>query len=64
MLEAKLAFEVNELLNNYDPRKKQFLLETIGELLLNVSYFKMFMENYPDLGPFIFYILNFIILKR
>ena len=58
MLEAKLAFEVNELLNNYDPRKKQFLLETIGELLLNVSYFKMFMENYPDLGPLMY--LNLI----
>jgi len=58
MLEARLSYEVNELLNNYDPNKKQIILETIGDLLLNVSYFKMFMENYPDLGPLMY--LNLI----
>ena len=54
MLEAKLAYAVNELINNINPNKKQFLLEKVGELLLNVSYFKMFMENYPDLGPLMY----------
>ena len=53
MLEAKLELAVNELINNYNPRKKQILLHSIGEILLNISYFKMFMKNYPELGPFI-----------
>lgn len=54
MLEAKLELAVNELINNYNPRKKQILLHSIGEILLNISYFKMFMKNYPELGPLIY----------
>ena len=50
MVETKLEFAVNELINNINPKEKQFHLEKVGELLLNLSYFKTFMETNPDLG--------------
>ena len=53
MLETKLELAVKQLLNNYNPRKKQMLLQSLGEILLKISYFQIFMENYPDLGPLI-----------
>ena len=51
MLEAKLELAANELINNNNPRKFQLYLENVGELLLNIPYFKKFMEAYSDLGP-------------
>ena len=54
MLETKLELAVKQLLNNYNPRKKQMLLQSLGEILLKISYFQIFMENYPDLGPLIY----------
>ena len=54
MVETKLEFAVNELINNINPKEKQFHLEKVGELLLNLSYFKTFMETNPDLGRLIY----------
>lgn len=54
MLEAKLELAINELISNIIPRKKFLLLQTVSELLLNISYFKTLMENYPNLGPLMY----------
>ena len=54
MIEVKLEMAVNELINNTNTKQKQSLLETIGELLLNISYFQIFLDNYPDLGPLMY----------
>ena len=51
MLETKLEYSVNQLINNHDPQKKQLYLDEVGKLLLNISYFKKYMHTYPDLGP-------------
>ena len=51
MLETKLEYSVNQLINNHDPQKKQLYLDEVGKLLLNISYFKKYMQTYPDLGP-------------
>ena len=54
MVETKLEYAVNELINNINPKEMQFHLEKVGELLLNLSYFKTFMETNPNLGPLIY----------
>ena len=65
MFEAKLEFAVHELINNTDPKKKQILLENVGELLLNIPYFKMFMECYPELGPLMYWhLINHLNFKK
>ena len=60
MLETKLEYSVNQLINNHDLQKKQLYLDEVGKLLLNTSYFRKYMQTYPDLGPFILYKLLLI----
>lgn len=67
MLESKLEYTVNELLKNKDPKKNKMFLDVVGELLLQLPYFKMLMEEYPDpdLGPLMFInLVNHLIIQK
>ena len=54
MFESKLEYTVSEIIKNRDERQTQIHLESLGDLLLKLPYFKMLMEKYPDLFPIMF----------
>ena len=54
MFESKLEYTVSELIKNRDEKQTQINLESLGDLLLKLPYFKMLMEKYPDLFPIMF----------
>ena len=54
MFESKLEYTVNEIIKNRDEKQTQINLESLGDLLLKLPYFKMLMEKYPDLFPIMF----------
>ena len=54
MFESKLEYTVNEIIKNKDEKQTQINLESLGDLLLKLPYFKMLKEKYPDLFPIMF----------
>mgnify|MGYP002624516428 CR=1 FL=1 len=54
MFESKLEYTVSEIIKNKDEKQTQINLESLGDLLLKLPYFKMLMEKYPDLFPIMF----------
>ena len=54
MFESKLEYTVSEIIKNKDEKQTQIHLESLGDLLLKLPYFKMLMEKYPDLFPIMF----------
>ena len=57
MLESKLELAGNEIINNKNTTQFHLHLEALGDLLLNIPYFKKFVETYADAGPLIFYVI-------
>ena len=51
MLESKLELAGNEIINNKNTTQFHLHLEALGDLLLNIPYFKKFVETYADAGP-------------
>ena len=67
MLESKLEYTVNKLLNSKDEERNKIYLDEVGKLLLKLPYFKMLMEEYSDqdLGPIMFSnLLNHLIIQK
>ena len=54
MFESQLEYTVSEIIKNRDEKQTQINLESLGDLLLKLPYFKMLMEKYPDLFPIMF----------